>query len=105
MFDKLLNSTNLAAHNVKLVALSLPGYGGSDSPKDFGPDIVLNALTEVIAELRQQYAEKGGQTILLGHDWGGAIAFRIAAETHGLVDRVVVLNSLHVRYLTPAVQI
>ncbi|KAI7256383.1 hypothetical protein KC343_g3645 [Hortaea werneckii] len=60
VFDNLLASRRLANTDSKLVALGLPGYGGSDTPKDFGAE-----------------------------------TFRIAAETERLVDRVVVLNSMH----------
>ncbi|KAI7505013.1 hypothetical protein KC347_g8122 [Hortaea werneckii] len=100
VFDNLLASRRLANTDSKLVALGLPGYGGSDTPKDFGAESMLNAIIEAIVELKKRHLDSGnqpghGQCILLGHDWGGAIAFRIAAETEQLVDRVVVLNSMH----------
>lgn len=101
VFDNLLASRRLASTDSKLVALGLPGYGGSDTPKDFGAESMLNAIIVAIAELKKRHLDPesstdNGQCILLGHDWGGAIAFRIAAETERLVDRVVVLNSMHV---------
>lgn len=85
------------------MALGLPGYGGSDTPKDFGAESMSNAIAGAIIELKKRHLHSGnqpdhGQCILLGHDWGGAIAFRIAAETERLVDRVVVLNSMHVSF-------
>ncbi|KAI7312102.1 hypothetical protein KC315_g12106 [Hortaea werneckii] len=100
VFDNLLASRRLASSDSKLVALGLPGYGGSDTPKDFGAESMLNAIIEAIIELKKRHLDSesqtsNGQCILLGHDWGGAIAFRIAAETERLVDRVVVLNSMH----------
>ncbi|GAB1744181.1 hypothetical protein NU219Hw_g1337t1 [Hortaea werneckii] len=100
VFDNLLASRRLASTDSKLVALGLPGYGGSDTPKDFGAVSMLNAIVEAIVELKKRHLDSdsqsgNGQCILLGHDWGGAIAFRIAAETERLVDRVVVLNSMH----------
>ncbi|KAI7473578.1 hypothetical protein KC351_g11041 [Hortaea werneckii] len=100
VFDNLLASRRLANTDNKLVALGLPGHGGSDIPKNFGAESMLNAIIEAIVELKKRHLDSGnqpgnGQCILLGHDWGGAIAFRIAAETERLVDRVVVLNSMH----------
>ncbi|KAI7545345.1 hypothetical protein KC331_g6267 [Hortaea werneckii] len=100
VFDNVLASRRLASTDSKLVALGLPGYGGSDTPKDFGAESMLNAIIEAIIELKKRHLDSesqtsNGQCILLGHDWGGAIAFRIAAETERLVDRVVVLNSMH----------
>ncbi|KAI6821118.1 hypothetical protein KC340_g13058 [Hortaea werneckii] len=103
VFDNLLASRRLASTDSKLVALGLPGYGGSDTPMDFGAESMLNAVIEAIVELKKRHLDSeiqngNGQCILLGHDWGGAIAFRIAAETERLVDRVVVLNSMHLTH-------
>ncbi|KAI7233454.1 hypothetical protein KC330_g5366 [Hortaea werneckii] len=100
VFDNLLASRRLANTDSKLVALGLPGYGGSDTPKNFGAESMLNAIIEAVVELKKRHLDSeiqpgNGHCILLGHDWGGAIAFRIAAETERLVDRVVVLNSMH----------
>jgi len=82
------------------VSLDLPGYGGSDSPTHYGTNEVLNVIVEAIVELKRLHlrseSEQSGHCILIGHDWGGAIAYRIAAETKSLVDRVVILNSIHV---------
>ncbi|KAI7199657.1 hypothetical protein D0869_10377 [Hortaea werneckii] len=100
VFDNLLASRRLANTDSKLVAVGLPGYGGSDTPKNFGAESMLNAIIEAVGELKKRHLDSeiqpgNEQCILLGHDWGGAIAFRIAAETERLVDRVVVLNSMH----------
>lgn len=95
------------ATKAKLVALDLPGCGGSDSIPSYGPNIVLNLIAEAMILLKQRYlGQRGGPTtraasnsrcILVGHDWGGVVAFRLAAETNDLVDHVVTLNSLYVR--------
>ncbi|KAI5364865.1 Putative alpha/beta hydrolase-1 [Septoria linicola] len=86
-----------------LVALDLPGCGGSDSLDRYGPDDVLNVVAEAIVLLKKRYiaqdeelevAEKP-RCILVGHDWGGVIGFRLAAETSGLIDHFVPINSLH----------
>lgn len=60
---------------------------------------MLNAIASAIVALKKQYlgSNSKGRCILVGHDWGGVIAFRIAAETDGLVDHVVTINSLYVR--------
>ncbi|KAK5129062.1 hypothetical protein LTR85_000395 [Meristemomyces frigidus] len=85
IFSRLITSEALKQGGTKLVALDLPGYGGSDSSDSYGPDQVLNAVAEAIELLKRQYlrtdGEQRGACILVGHDWGGAISFRIAAET------------------------
>ena len=60
---------------------------------------MLNAVAETIALLKHRYlkADAKARCVLVGHDWGGVVASRIAAETSGLVDHVVTLNSLYVR--------
>ncbi|KXT11053.1 hypothetical protein AC579_1971 [Pseudocercospora musae] len=98
LFSRQLRST--WATKAKLVALDLPGCGGSDSLDKYGPNEVLNAVAETIALLKHRYlkADAKARCVLVGHDWGGVVASRIAAETSGLVDHVVTLNSLYPAY-------
>ena len=90
-----------------MVALDLPGYGGSDSLAKYGPDEVLDTVAEAIVVLRRRHllgpdGEVGtGHCMLVGHDWGGIVASRIAMETKGLIDRVVLLNAPPVRQSIP----
>lgn len=101
LFSRQLRSSSLAS--ATLVALDLPGCGGSDSLDRYGPDDVLNVVAEAIVLLKKRYKaqdEELGVTekprcILVGHDWGGVIGFRLAAETSGLIDHFVPINSLH----------
>lgn len=84
------------------MALDLPGCGGSDGLVCYDADNVLNTITEAIIVLRAQYQLPRQETpnsnicVLVGHDWGGLISYRIAAAAPGLVNRVVVLNSAYV---------
>lgn len=101
IFSHILVSQRLEENGAKLVALDLPGFGGSDSLDEYGATEVLNLVVEAITLVKRQYllpkaGQEEGQCILLGHDWGGAISYRIAAETTGLVDQIVILNSMHV---------
>jgi pimeloyl-ACP methyl ester carboxylesterase len=63
---------------------------------------VLNAIVEAIVELKERYLwymrdnDRAVKCILVAHDWGGLIAYRIAAETENLVDRVVAINTVYV---------
>lgn len=82
------------------MALDLPGYGGSDGLNHYGAKDVLNAVVEGVMQLKRRYLrstdDKECLCILVGHDWGGALSYRIAAETAHLVNRIVIINSMHV---------
>jgi len=85
----------LKATGAQLVALDLPGCGGSDDLRKYGPDEMLNAVGEAIALLKARYlmgGDRRSECMLASHDWGGFISYRIAAETVGLVNRVVAIN-------------
>ena len=68
------------------------GYGRSDKPaKISGYD--LDVLAEDVAALA---ATEGRSTFrLVGHDWGGIVAWWVAARLPHLVERLVVLNAPH----------
>ncbi|MCU0537990.1 MAG: alpha/beta hydrolase [Hydrococcus sp. Prado102] len=80
------------AKDYKVVALDLRGYNESDKPQQ------LEAYN--IKELRQDVAgviaglgyEK---CILVGHDWGGAIAWNFAYHYPHKVEQLIVLNIPH----------
>lgn len=86
-----LLSSDLLSPNAALISLDLPGFGGSDSLPSYAPNDILPTVAIAIAELRKKHA---GRCIVVAHDWGGAIASRVAARTHGLVDHLVLVNSL-----------
>ncbi|KAM0718826.1 hypothetical protein Q7P37_005898 [Cladosporium fusiforme] len=97
LWEKYLRSG--LAQKAKLVALDLPGFGGSGSHSSYGPNQILNAASEAIFQLKSRYANDSEissspmRSVLVSHDWGGVVAFRLAGETSGLIDEVVVLNS------------
>lgn len=85
----------MKATGAQLVAIDLPGCGGSDDLRRYGPDEMLNAVGEAIVQLKARYLTGGDRSsscTILSHDWGGFVSYRIAAETVGLVDRVVAIN-------------
>jgi pimeloyl-ACP methyl ester carboxylesterase len=63
------------AGKAKLVALDLPGCGGSDSHFRYGPDEILNAVAEAIVQLKNRYLSTSSsptsrqKSILVSHDW------------------------------------
>ncbi|KAF3491653.1 uncharacterized protein GIQ15_01170 [Arthroderma uncinatum] len=85
-----------------MVAADLPGYGGTDSLDVYGPTEILETLAEFIITLRDQYRVDEGESqvrkrvIVVAHDWGAILAFRLAIEAPQLADRFIVTNGVMV---------
>lgn len=88
-----------------VVAVDLPGYGGSDSLDEYSATNVLEALTEFIIAMRMRYGvDKEGEsnlkkTIIVAHDWGCVLSMRLAAEAPQLADRFILTNGPLVSHL------
>jgi pimeloyl-ACP methyl ester carboxylesterase len=74
-----------AAHDV--IALDLPGFGGSDLPDHVSGDRYPRVLKSFLDELGV------ARVHLVGHSLGGAIASAFSASEPGRVDRLVLLDS------------
>ena len=46
-----------------------------------------------------QEQKKSGRVLVVGHDWGAIVGFRLAAEAPRLANRFILSNSVHVRFL------
>lgn len=80
------------ARDHKVVALDLRGYGESDRPQArsaYSIDELLDDVKGVIATLGYEHC------ILVGHDWGGAIAWHFVYRYPNLVERLIILNLPH----------
>ncbi|KAJ9371705.1 hypothetical protein DTO282E5_3638 [Paecilomyces variotii] len=82
-----------------LVAVDLPGYGGTDGLDEYSATNVLESLTEFIISLREQYgietpvdSKPLRRVIIVGHDWGCVLAMRLAAEAPQVADRFILTN-------------
>lgn len=86
-----------------MISIDLPGFGGSDCLDRQGGEDDINAVIESITRLKQRYLVQEGigksTCVLVGHDWGGIITSRLGSETVGLVDRIILINSVHVSQL------
>jgi pimeloyl-ACP methyl ester carboxylesterase len=84
-----------------MVAVDLPGFGGSDSLQFYGPDDVMEAMTEFILKMREQYITEDkptGRVLIVAHDWGALVGFRLASEAPQLADRFILSNSFNVSF-------
>ncbi|KAH7135652.1 Alpha/Beta hydrolase protein [Dendryphion nanum] len=92
LWKNILQTPDLA--NYVLIAVDIPGYGGSDSLPSYGPDQVLEALTAFILAMRAQHVEQGGKLVMVSHDWGGLISARLASEAKELADRWIITSAV-----------
>jgi pimeloyl-ACP methyl ester carboxylesterase len=100
IWHSLLGSAKLT-DNAVLVAVDLPGYGGSDSLPNYHADSVMELMSEFVLKMRSQYVARGprptrGPVIIAAHDWGAIVAFRLASEAPTIADRFILSNSFHV---------
>jgi pimeloyl-ACP methyl ester carboxylesterase len=88
----------LADAGFRVIALDCRGYGGSDAPSD----VEAYKLDRLVDDVMACAAALGfARFNLVGHDWGGIIAFAAAARHPISVTRLVVLNAPHLDVMKP----
>ncbi len=85
------------APRYQVVAIDQRGYNLSDKPKGVENYDVRLLVGDVIAVIRSLGQEKA---IVVGHDWGGMVAWQLALNAPQFVDRLIILNLPHPRGLT-----
>jgi pimeloyl-ACP methyl ester carboxylesterase len=80
------------AKDYKVVALDLRGYNESDKP----PEQSAYGMSEFIKDIEGAIAALGyDRCVLIGHDWGGMIAWFFAYAHPEMVEQLIVLNIPH----------
>lgn len=82
----------LGAAGYRAVAPDLRGYGDSDKPRaiaDYRIEKLAQDVTGLIVALGREAAH------LVGHDWGGFIAWHVAMWSPAAVRRLCILNMPH----------
>ena len=77
------------SHRFHCIAPDQRGYGTSYAP----PDISAYARSHLVREVAD--LAKGAPVTVLGHDWGAAVAYGLAASQPALVSRLIVVNGVH----------
>lgn len=91
----------LAEHGMRVVAPDLRGYNLSDKPNgidSYDLDVLARDVVEIIAALGAERA------MLVGHDWGGAVAWHVAARHPERVSRLAVLACPHPEIMAQALR-
>ncbi|MFN0056809.1 MAG: alpha/beta fold hydrolase [Planctomycetales bacterium] len=84
------------AKHFQVVALDLRGYNKSDQPQgveEYAMDKLVGDVAAVLKQLGQERAT------IVGHDWGGAVAWSFAMQHPERTELLVVLNLPHPRGL------
>ena len=80
------------ADDYKVVALDLRGYNESDKPKK----LENYKMEQLVEDVKGVIEGLGYEScILVGHDWGGAIAWNFAYAYPDQVDKLIVMNMPH----------
>lgn len=82
----------LAAAGFTVMAPDLRGYNLSDRPAGVAAYAMKELVSDVAAIVR---ASDQPRAHVVGHDWGGLIAWNFAAAHPELLDRLAILNAPH----------
>ncbi|XP_067892456.1 epoxide hydrolase 4 [Heterodontus francisci] len=76
----------------RVVAVDLRGYGESDAPigrENYQLDCLITDVKDIVESLGYK------KCVLIGHDWGGLIAWCFAIYYPEMVNKIVILNCPH----------
>src|SRR3954463_16019244 len=80
----------------RVVAPDLRGYNLSSRPDGFAEYTADKLAADVRGLIRELGA---GSAMVVGHDWGGTVAWTLAMNHPEFVDRLAILNAAHPRRL------
>jgi pimeloyl-ACP methyl ester carboxylesterase len=82
----------LAAAGFRVAAPDLRGYGGSDKPRG----VAAYRIEKLVADVASLIGELGHERAdVVGHDWGGHVAWHLAMWNPERVRRLAILNVPH----------
>lgn len=84
------------AEDHQVVALDLRGYNLSDKPQGV-ENYDMRLLVGDVAAVIQSFGQE--KAIVVGHDWGGAIAWQFAMHVPQMTAKLIILNLPHPRGL------
>ncbi|MCC5893905.1 MAG: alpha/beta hydrolase [Alkalibacterium sp.] len=88
--------TSLAEQGYRVWAPDQRGYNLSDKPKKSAAYEMSQLVADVVGLIK---ATERGKVCLVGHDWGGIVAWRVARAYPELIDKLVILNAPHSKAL------
>jgi len=76
----------------QVVAIDQRGYNRSDQPAGVESYAMSNLVADVAAVIRHFDRDRA---VIVGHDWGGSVAWNFAFSHPEMVDKLVILNLPH----------
>lgn len=95
-------SATLAAQGWRCVAPNLRGFAGSSQPAEPSAYRAKHLTQDIVALLRAVSHQP--VAALIAHDWGGALAWGVAAMHPELIARFIAINSPHSATFLKALQ-
>jgi pimeloyl-ACP methyl ester carboxylesterase len=80
------------ASDFQVVAVDLRGYNRSGKPEGVASYAMPLLVADIAAVIRHLGRDRA---VIVGHDWGGAIAWQLALNRPELVEKLVILNLPH----------
>ncbi len=80
------------APQAAVVAPNLRGYIGSSAPAETAAYRAKHLVGDIAAAIQALGAPLD---LLVAHDWGGALAWNLAAQQPGLIKQLLIINSPH----------
>ncbi len=82
----------LAAAGFRVLAPDLRGYNFSDKPRGIAAYRIDSLIGDVLGLIEHTGAQRAA---IIGHDWGGVIAWHLAMSHPQVVEKLVILNAPH----------
>ena len=86
------NQIPALSEHFKVVAIDMRGYNRSDQPvgvENYAMRLLVQDVQSVISHFGQEKA------VVVGHDWGGMVAWSFAMFHPEMTDRLIILNLPH----------
>jgi len=84
--------SSFSKHGFRAVAPDQRGYNLSSKPPGVKAYTLNHLTADMAALIKQLTAEK---IILVGHDWGGGVAWAMAQKYPDLIEKMIILNMPH----------
>jgi pimeloyl-ACP methyl ester carboxylesterase len=85
------------AEDHQVVAIDMRGYNKSDKPKGKEQYDMKFLIGDVLAVVKHFKKDKA---TIVGHDWGGAVAWGVAMVAPQVCEKLIILNLPHMRGLS-----
>lgn len=96
VWDDLLRHFSLPQHGgYRCVAPNLRGYPPSSAPNDVAAYRSRHLVSDLLALIQTEAGPSGKAAAVVAHDWGGALAWALAAQHPSCMDRLTIINAPH----------